>query len=290
MILPLLFMAAAACVGVTPDSDKILARDLAPAIPAFSDLAPDTPVALAPVAGARRVFHTGELRQLALRLGLAPVDPIQGDVCVERKSAPLRPEDLLEAMRRVLPVAKIELLDFSRQPAPLGRVEFALRDHHPAPKGAFWRGGVRYAGSRRFVVWASVNLSVKELRVTAAEPLRPGQTLRPTQLRVEEVEVFPQPGKFLSTSEQVSGRVLRRAVEKGAAIQSEWLEPARDVLRGESVHVEAGAGAARLEFEGVAEAPGTAGQVIPVKNPQSQKRFFARVEGKGRVVVDGGVR
>jgi flagella basal body P-ring formation protein FlgA len=287
MILPLLFMAAA-CVGVTPDSDKVLARDLAQAIPAFGDLAPDTPVALAPVAGARRVFHAAELRQIASKFGLASLAPAHQEVCVERKSSPLSPADLLEAMKRALPEATIELLDFSRQPAPTGRIEFVARDLQQAPTGAFWRGAVRYAGGRRFMVWAKVNLLVKELRVMATEPLRPGQTLQPADVRVEEVEAFPQPGKFLSTLEQASGRVVRRAVEKGSAIRDEWLEPARDVIRGESVHVEARIGPTLLEFEGVAEAPGAAGQVIPVKNPQSKKRFFARVESKGRVVVEGG--
>jgi flagella basal body P-ring formation protein FlgA len=286
MMLPLLLIAAA-CVGVAPDSDKVLARDLAQMIPAFSDLAPDTPVALAPIAGARRVFHAVELRQMASKLGLASSAPAHEDVCVERKAAPLSPSDLLEAMKRVLPDARIELLDFSRQPAPIGRIEFAARDLQQTPNGAFWRGAVRYAGSRRFVVWAKVNLLVKELRVTASEPLRPGQILQPAHVRVAEVEAFPQPGKFLSTIEQASGRLVRRAVEKGSAIRDEWLEPARDVARGESVHVEARIGSARLEFEGVAEASGAAGQVIPVKNPQSKKRFRARVEGKRRVVVEG---
>jgi flagella basal body P-ring formation protein FlgA len=287
MTLPLLLIAAT-CVGVTPDSDKVLARDLAQAIPAFSGLPPDTPVALAPVAGARRVFHAAELRQIALRLGLASFVPAREDVCVERKSTPLGPVELLEAMKRALPEARIELLDFSRQPAPIGRIEFAARDLQQAPTGAFWRGAVRYAGGRRFVVWAKVNLLVKELRVTAAQSLRPGQTLQAADVRVEEVEAFPQPGKFLSALEQASGRVARRAVEKGLAIRDEWLEPARDVIRGESVHVDARIGPARLEFQGVAEASGASGQVIPVKNPQSKKRFFARVEGKGRVVVEGG--
>ncbi len=287
MILPGLLIAA--CIGVTPDSDRILAGDLAQALPVFGELAPDTPIAFAPVAGSRRIFHASELRMLALKQGLPP-DSAREDVCVERKSVPLSPADLLAAMKRALPEASIELLDFSRQPVPLGRLEFALRDLRQTAAGAFWRGAVRYAGGRSVLIWTKVRVAVRQVRVSAAEPLRARQALQPADLRIEEVEAFPQPGRFVSTIEEASGRVLRRAVEKGSALESAWLEPASDVMRGEPVLVEARAGATRLEFEGIAEATGATGQMVAIKNPESKKKFFARIQGKGRVVVDGGTK
>ena len=60
---------------------------------------------------------------------------------------------------------------------------------------------------------------------------------------------------------------------------------ARDVLRGDTVQVEVRKGAAHLEFEGRPKPP-AAGETIAVCNPALEKRFRARVEGKGRVSVE----
>ena len=69
---------------------------------------------------------------------------------------------------------------------------------------------------------------------------------------------------------------------------AEWLEPAKVVLRGETVEVEAVHGGARLKLEGIAEGSGAIGETIPIQNPVSKQRFQARVESKRRVVVTKG--
>jgi flagella basal body P-ring formation protein FlgA len=66
------------------------------------------------------------------------------------------------------------------------------------------------------------------------------------------------------------------------------LEPAKVVLRGETVRVEAVRGGARLELECVAEGSGAIGEIVQILNPVSQRRFPARVESKGRVVATRG--
>jgi flagella basal body P-ring formation protein FlgA len=71
-------------------------------------------------------------------------------------------------------------------------------------------------------------------------------------------------------------------------VRSEWLEPAKVVLRGETVQVEAVLGGARLQMDCVAEASGAVGETIPIQNPVSKHRFPARVESKGKVVVTRG--
>jgi flagella basal body P-ring formation protein FlgA len=66
------------------------------------------------------------------------------------------------------------------------------------------------------------------------------------------------------------------------------LDAPLDVHRGENVGVEARCGAARLLLDGVAQSDGRVGQVVAVRNPGSGKNFQARVEGKGKVAVNGG--
>ena len=58
-------------------------------------------------------------------------------------------------------------------------------------------------------------------------------------------------------------------------------------MRGETVRVEVSSGGAHLEFEARAQASGSAGETIQILNPASKKLFPARVEGKGRVSVQG---
>jgi flagella basal body P-ring formation protein FlgA len=194
---------------------------------------------------------------------------------------------LLEAMQKEIPAAHIELLDFSRQPAPEGELIFPVSGLRQSPSGGYWTGFVKYAGTRRFVLWARVKVKVAAERVVAGQDLKPGIPLDAALLRVETREEAPAAG-FAGTIEEVAGKVPRRAIAAGAALRTEWLEPAKAVLRGETVQVEAFLGGARLKLECVAQASGAIGETIPVQNPTSKRSFPARVESKGRVVVSRG--
>ena len=161
-MIPLL--ALAACLAVGPDTDRIVARDLVPAYPEMGALDPGTPLGYAPAPGVARVFRATELRSLAARFSLpAPADR---EICLTRPVAPLDPARLLAALRSALPGTEIELLEYSRQPAPAGEIEFTPAGLHGV---SLWRGAVRYAGNRRFAIWA---------RVRIAAAVQRGQTVR----------------------------------------------------------------------------------------------------------------
>ena len=63
------------------------------------------------------------------------------------------------------PEARIEILELSRFPVPRGELEFQ-RATLPVDTDApvVWRGMVRYAGGRKFGVWASVKVRVRGVR------------------------------------------------------------------------------------------------------------------------------
>jgi flagella basal body P-ring formation protein FlgA len=277
--------ALAACLAVNPASDKVTARDLEPAFPGAAPADPDAALAFAPAPGVQRVFHGAELRRIAGAFG---VDAPQNGLCVERKAAPLDPERLLESMRAKLPGARVEILDYSRQSAPEGEMVFPLAGLRDAPGGAIWRGWVLYGGGRRFAVWAKVKAQAAAPRVIATEKLKAGAPVSGAALRVEMCDAFAAQAGFAASIEEVEGRVLRRPVAAGEALRLGWLDPPRDVLRGDAVQVEVAVGNARIETEAVAESSGVAGERILVRNPASNKRFMARVEGKGRVSVGKG--
>ena len=272
------------CLAVSAGSDRILAGDLASAFPALENIAADTPIALAPAPGVQRVFHAAELRRLAARFNL-PEAPT-ADICVERPAASLDPARLLAAMQKTLPQAKVEILEFSRQAAPAGEIEFPAGGLRTGLNGSLWAGYVRYAGNRRFAIWARVKASVAVERVVAVEDLRAGRAIAASQLKVETREEFPGAAPLACSIEAVVGKSPRLAVRAGTAIRADLLDQPKEVVRGETVEVEVRNGGARLDLEAQAEGSGALGETIPVRNPTSHKRFLARVEGKGRVSVD----
>ncbi len=111
-----------------------------------------------------------------------------------------------------------------------------------------------------------------------------------SQLRVEERDEAAGaslPGPSEASADTFVGQVPRRGIVAGAVLRREWLEMPPLVKRGELVKGEVVTGAARLQAEGIAEASGTLGQMIPVQNPESKRRYRARVEAAGRVSVKG---
>jgi hypothetical protein len=62
--------------------------------------------------------------------------------------------------------------------------------------------------------------------------------------------------------------------------------PPAEINRGDLVEVEVRSGAARLLLRARSEADGRVGETIPLRNPSSNKVFQARVEGKGRALLE----
>jgi flagella basal body P-ring formation protein FlgA len=281
---PLVPLAVSACLAISPGSDRILIRDLAGAFPGLESVAPDLAVALAPAPGVERVFRLPELRRLAARFNL-PVSPAS-EVCVARPVSPPDPALFLAAMRKELPQAAIEIEDYSRQPLPAGDLTFPAASLRHAPRETLWIGYVRYAGDRRFTVWARIKLSIAVERVVAAADLAPNRPIDATQLRLETRDESFAAGVIPKSIDEVAGKWPRVAIRAGSSIRAVELQVPPDVVRGETVHVAARDGGALVSLEARAEASGSRGDMIPVSNPASHRRFRARVEGSGRVSVD----
>jgi flagella basal body P-ring formation protein FlgA len=276
----LALFALSGCLTVTPSSDRITAADLVPAWPEMGGVAAETLVGYAPQPGVRRVLRGADIQRIATQFHLAA--PPINEVCFQRPSAELSPDRLLESMQRTLPGARISILDYSRVPVPEGNIEFPLTGLRRGTSEAFWRGYVVYAGDRRFPIWAKVNATVTAVRIVAAEDLRAGTLVGPTNVQLVEDHEFPEEG-FAASLDAVAGSTLRRAVRAGEALRMQWLDKPKDVMRGDTVQVDAQSGATHLQLEGQALTSGAAGEVITVLNPSTHRRFSARVEAKGKV-------
>jgi flagella basal body P-ring formation protein FlgA len=280
---PVAALTIAGCIAVNAGTDRISVRDLLPAFPGLPESAGDAVAGFAPAPGVRRIFTLAELRRVAARLQITAIP--EREICFERTVAPLEPNRLLAAMQKSMPQAHIEVLGCSRQPAPEGKLEFPAGGLRQTGNGEFWTGSVRYGGGRHFTIWAKVRVRVASPRVVATSDLPAGRALEAGQLHLETDEAFPGAGEVFDSVKPLVGRVLRRAVRRGTILRPQWLDVPKDIARGDTVRVEVRSGSARLEMQAVAEAGGSAGQSITVRNPQSKKIFRARVEGKGKVSV-----
>jgi flagella basal body P-ring formation protein FlgA len=273
----------AACVAV--EGDRILAGDLARAVPAFGAIAPDTPFGYAPEVGARRFYRAAELSRLAERHHVE-ISPGQ-EACVERKVQFLDPAQVLETLKASLPQGQIELLEYDRQPVPPGPMEFPISGLWQKSGTAVWKGWIRYSGGRRFPIWAKVKVSISGFRVVAKEDLPAGIPIQSSQLKIETYAGPPSAGLF--SPERIIGLEPRRSISAGQVITGELLQPAKEVHSGDVVRVGITVGQARVEVVSQAQSDGRHGQLIPLRNLESGVIVKGRVDGPGvATIVPGG--
>jgi flagella basal body P-ring formation protein FlgA len=280
---------SAKCVPV--EGDQILARDLTVAVPAFAAVPPQTPVALAPAPAVRRVFRSFEIESLAKRYSLTL--EASADICFERPTEVLDRNRVLEAMRLALsiPDANIEIVEISQFPVPRGRLEFrreglGLPALPTSRTPVTWHGDVLFGDKHRFTIWARVVVTAKVHYIVAAGNLKRGEPITVNQVREESAERFPLLGDLAQSVDQVLGSQPLRDIQDGQEIRLPLLARPVDVNRGEMVEVEVFSGATRLAFTGKAESSGRTGDTIAIRNLTSSRIFQARVNGKGRALLE----
>ncbi len=286
-------LARAACIAVP--SGNILARDLSQAIPPFEALDPDVVLSFAPFPGTVRVLSSHDVLLLGRRYGLAfpPGEPAPS-VCVERMVRALSPQEVKAALVSALDLAdaSLEVLEFSNQALPPGRLEFSRAGLNRPPANnpqapVIWRGRLIYDGQRSLVVWAKVSISVERDLFLAKESIPKGTVIRAEQVVATRVRQFPSLEQSPGLPLVVAGKVARRMLPAGQPIVAEELDRFQDVLRGETVHVQAIDGGASICFDAVAQSSGQKGEIILIHNLSSGRNFRALIEDQGQVVVRG---
>ena len=274
-MIPVLLIAFT-CLPV--DGPKLLARHVAPGVPDFRQLAPDTDLGYAPVPGVVRVMRADDVRRLAAKHGVTATPGPEG-LCFEWPMKTLQEADVLRAMKSALPSeARIEVLELSRTPTPEGTLEFPFEKL----QGSIWRGVIRYGNAGRFEVWARVRVQMKQTRVITLAPLQSGDTIQASQLRLEEFEDAPVSG-LIPSIVAAAGMASKRVLPAGTVLKAEFLDKPTAVARGDTVRLRVTVGDAHVITDASAQAPGKVGDVIPVKNMASGRVLRARVEGPGQV-------
>lgn len=282
-------ISGAECVSIA--RDRIVARDLAAAVPIFSSLDPETMVGFAPFPGVQRVLSPRELLIIARQHGLETETPI-ASVCIERAVQPIGRGEMNAALVAALgvPDANLEILGFSNQPVPAGQLEFAIAGLNKPPAEApetpvIWRGRLVYDNQRSLAVWAKVRITVQRSVVVTTDRIQAGATVRSEQLKVSQTVQFPFSGPYLDSISQAAGRVARQNMPAGQRIAPASLAEPTEILQGERVQVQVVDGLATLSLEAFAQSAGSKGDVIVLRNPATGKSFRGVVEDKGKAIV-----
>jgi len=211
-------------------------------------------------------------------------------------SQPLDRETVMRALRKAVAArpdladAKIEIVDLSRFPVPTGEIEFEWKGLTPPATGqsaARWRGLVRHDAEHVFSIWAVVRLTVPCKRIFAIQSIRPDELITASQLHEESYEGFPTESCHNGIAE-VIGKVAARAISPNMPIVPAMLAPRASVLKGDQAVAEYRDDSVTVSLPVIAERSGRIGEIIPVRNPSSQKTVFARVTGERRVLIDEG--
>jgi len=286
-------LSRAACLTVP--SSQILARNLAPAIPLFRALDPETSIGFAPFPGTVRVLSSHDVVLIGHRFGLVfPPGETVPSACVERIVRHLSEQEMMSALRTALDIegATVEILEMSNQPVPPGRLEFQRTFLSKPPVNApqtpvIWRGKLIYDDQRSLMVWAKARISVDREIFLATETIPKGTVIRADQVATDHIRQFPSIEPSANAPLTIVGKIARRTLAAGQPIVADALDDLKDVFRGERVHVRAIDGGASIRFDAIAQSSGQKGDVILVHNPWSGKNFRALIEGREHVLVRG---
>jgi flagella basal body P-ring formation protein FlgA len=151
---------------------------------------------------------------------------------------------------------------------------------------------VTYAGTRKALLWARVEIAVPFTAVVPISDLPAHSPIDPASLRTETGLGPWRREKDATRIEEVGGRASRHALKAGMPIPLIALEDPPEVRRGDPVTVEVESGPARLRFDAVAENAAKVGEIVELRNPASGKTFKARL-GRGAkafVIIAPGLR
>ncbi|MBF0284383.1 MAG: flagellar basal body P-ring formation protein FlgA [Magnetococcales bacterium] len=171
---------------------------------------------------------------------------------------------------------------------PDGPVTWRLSPPPGEPAPGRWNVPVTALVNDRQAAQFQSSVSVtRVLRVPVArQAIQRGEVIQESYLDFQETTLTrPTPG-LVSDPGQIIGKAAKRALRPEQVLQVEWFEEPLVVRRGERVKVSYASRGLSIAGIGVAEAHGRLNEVVTVRNPESSRRFTARVAGPGEVRVD----
>jgi len=288
MLAAFLFLLQTGCVAV--HGDRILAGDLAPALPAFKTVDAGLVLGYAPAPGIERWMTRRELGR-ALKGKVMPSE-LPARLCVVRASRKVSPAEVAAAMRRALPAGvKLELIQTPDGSLPEGDLGFALSGLRQAgePGLYHWRGRLTLAGSGRSVPFpVTVRILVRREVAVARRHLAAGETIADGDIATEFREEAFWPDRKAPPAASFLGWRVRRDLAPGQVVEARQLIAPVAAKAGDRIALVVERGAARLSMEATVLTAGRVGDLVLIRTPLHRRRLRARVAAPGMAILEEG--
>lgn len=189
---------------------------------------------------------------------------------------------LLEGSGGELRVSQV----FFRDPLnlPDGRVDWAIRDGVGELKPGRQSVAVAVTVDGRPATVIQVAATLKQLAgyPVLRRAVKRGEVVSEADLRWEEKELDREIPGLVRDAGQVAGQAAAREIKPNRPLQEEWFGSPVAVKRGERLRVVMERGPLTIETVGVARSAGRVGETISLENPDSHRRFEARILEPGR--------
>ncbi len=119
----------------------------------------------------------------------------------------------------------------------------------------------------------------------AAVPLRRGDIIAPHQVTLVKKDLNRLTQPYFS-EQQLVGLQVKQTINKGKVIEKRHVRPAPVIKKGDLVKIFATKGTMQISTTGIARTEGRIGERIQVKNINSAKMVYCRIDGPGQVSVE----
>lgn len=144
---------------------------------------------------------------------------------------------------------------------------------------------VRCNEGKKWAVFVSITVTPFDYVVILTQPLQHGETATEKYLSVVRKDVSQLHGNYLTTVDAVLNKQATRTLSTGAVVMpKDFVEP-KLIKRGDKVVITAERSGIAIKMNGIAQSDGSRGQMIRVKNQNSDRVINATVIEVGQVSV-----
>lgn len=144
---------------------------------------------------------------------------------------------------------------------------------------------VECRGADNWAIHVPVTVSAFANVVIADMPIAKGTQITERDIRVEARDVSLIYSGYFNSVERVKGFVSKRPIPAGQVLNPTVLDPAKMINRGEKVVIVAEGRGLNIRTTGVAMNDGAYGELIQVRNSNTDKVVEGRIDGPGRIKV-----
>jgi len=145
--------------------------------------------------------------------------------------------------------------------------------------------GVRCSGSKPWSLYVPTLVSINADVVIAAHNLARGTALNASDLMLEKKDIARLRGNYFSNPAQAIGKVLKRNLQQGQVLNSQYMVIPNTIKKGSKVIILAHSSNIQVRMPGKALSSGAMGALIKVQNINSKKELEAIVMSPGVVKV-----